>query len=347
MAHAIFGKRFLSTREPAWHGIGQSWTGPKTAVEAVRDSNVAGIYIETREMGYRCGDGTFVPVDDKRVIVRRPTDDDPIERVLGNASPEYTVLQNTQIATALDVSGLTARWPVETCAALGYGETLFVCLDMGNDTIAGEDHKRYVLITDTRDGTSSVQVLTCWTRVVCANTLQVALEEGNVKISLSHNPTIEGDFQFSLDLLAQVQAQSVKTKRALEDLHALRVTHEQLSDVLDATYRPRPKGNLLRNYERIDDPTAFDPATLARLSKLADRHDYETQQCKVARGAAETRYETLCTEYPHLADTGLGVLNTVAEIADHTRNGRKSMASIYGWRADEKLRCYTALTGLM
>lgn len=223
MAHQIFGKRFMSVREPAWHGLGLSWTGPKTAVEAVTEAGIAEVIIGTRRMGWMAEDGTFTPADDKRVIVRYPTQDSPEYKVLGTAGEGYTVLQNTAIAAALDEGGLTGRWPVETCGALHDGATIFICLDMGAGQIAGEDHHRYALIHDKRDGTSSLRLDCVWTRVVCANTLQIALGEQDLenRITLEHDQHIGANFRFSLDVIDQVQAQSERVASALEALATL------------------------------------------------------------------------------------------------------------------------------
>jgi hypothetical protein len=346
MAHNLLGTRFLSTREPAWHGIGQSFTGPKTAVEAITDSKASDVRIETRRMGYQGMDGSFTPIDDRAVIVRLPLPEDPNEVTLGTAGTGYTLLQNTEIADALDACGLTARWPVETCGVLGSGETLFICLDMGKDTVAGEDHTRYALITDKRDGKSSLQLLTTYTRVVCQNTLNIALGKGDVKINLQHGGDLATDFRFSLDVIDQVEASSAHVKTALETLHGLKVRAEELTSVWDATYPDPVKGSLVRQYEQVDDPTKFDPATLTRLQKMQERYAYDQGLRSSLRAAATERYDVLCQDYPHLAGTGLGILNTVAEIADHTRNGRDSAASVVGFRADEKVRCYRHLLTL-
>ncbi len=350
MAHLILNGRFAERlgegRRPAWHGVGQSWQGPKTAVEAVTESGVSAIRIQTRKMGYQLEDGSFVPMDTKSVIVRCPLPEDPTYVPLGTAGADYTVLQNSQIAEALDAAGITSRWPVETCGALGKGETLFICLSMGQDSIAGDEHQKYAIITDTRNGTTSLQLLTTYTRVVCQNTLNIALRSGTVKLNLLHTPDLSTDFRFSLDVMDQVEASSAAVKTALETLHAITVQTEDLPAVWEATYVDPAKGTLLQQYERVDDPTRFDPATLARLLKMKENYDYYKTLRDTLKAAAVERYDVLCQEAPHLAGTALGVLNTVAEIADHTRAGRTNACSIIGSRGDEKLRCYAKLLTL-
>lgn len=346
MAHSIFGKRFLSTREPAWHGLGTSWTGPKTALEAVEESKVGEIVIGTRRMGWELEDGTFEPIGDRMVIVRYPTHDDAETVRLGEAGLDYSVIQNSALAKALDDAGLTTRWPVETCAALGRGETIFICLNMGKDTVAGEEHDRYVIFCDTRDGGSSLLVLTTHTRVVCANTLQIALENGDIKLNLQHNRTLETDFKFAIDLMDQVESNTARVKQALERLQTIAVTADDLPGLWDKTYPKPRRGNLLRQYEQVDDPARFDPAQLARLEKMAVDYHYAQQMRETVVTAAKERYDVLEQDFPHLAGNGLGFVNVVAEIADHTRCSRGGVASIIGNRAEEKIRAHRALLAL-
>jgi|ERR1019366_7201807 phage/plasmid-like protein (TIGR03299 family) len=346
MAHNIFGKRFLSVREPAWHGIGKSWTGAKTAAEAVEESGAAEVTIRMMQMGYMIDDGTFTPVEDRKIIMRMPTPDDPKMVRLGEASNDYTVLQNTQIAAALDSTGITKRYPVETCGVLADGATLFLCLDMGKVKIQKEEHRQYATLVETRDGKTKLTLLTSATRVVCQNTLQIALSQGDVKIALAHNEHLESDFNFSLSLIDQVEEQAKKTVAALKALAEIKVTPEQVATVLDATYPVPVKGSLLRNYERVDDPTKFDPATLARLQAMQDRYQYAANMMTTCKDACEERLGVLVSEFPIHKGTALGVFNAVAEIADHTRNGKASAAAITGWRAEEKLRAYNSLITL-
>ena len=348
MAHNILGNRCLVTsREPAWHGIGQSYTGPKTAVEAVAESGAKDVEIETREMGYRTHDGTFTPVEDRVVIVRKPIPEDPREVRLGEAGKGYTLLQNTEIAQLLDDSTLTTRWPVETCGVLGKGEIIFICLDMGGASLAGEDHRRYALFTDNRDGGSSLQVLTTWTRVVCQNTLNIALGNGQVKLNLQHTSTIGSDFRLSLDVMDQVEASSAQVKTSLEALATIRLRAEDMGEVWSRTYPDPTRGTLLRSYDQIDDPSKFDAATLVRLEKLQERYQDDMRRQSIIRDVAIERYDVLCQEFPIHAGTALGAFNTVCEVADHTRNSQKgSGAALFGTRADEKLRAYKYLSTL-
>jgi hypothetical protein len=217
---------------------------------------------------------------------------------------------------------------------------------MGTTTIVGEKYVRYVLVTDTRDGGSSLQLLPVYTRVVCANTLSAAFrEDTESKIRLQHSSTIATDFAFSLDLMDMAEKQSSLIKVALESLAQVQVPRADLDGIWDVVYPLPRRGTLLNNYSKLDDPSSLTEVQTARMSSLEDQYQAQRRLCLATRDAATTRYDVLRAEYPIHKDTALGVYQTVAEIADHTRNNRKDSASaaLIGYRADEKNRAFRHL----
>lgn len=114
-----------------------------------------------------------------------------------------------------------------------------------------------------------------------------------------------------------------------------------------ATYPAPRKGTLLRQYERVDDPSRIDPAQLARLQKQSEDYEYWVQHTDAVRAATKERFDVLGREFPQHQGTGLGFLNAVAEVSDHTRNrGENGGASVLGYRAAEKIRAFRYLNSL-
>jgi hypothetical protein len=346
MAPSIHDNMFLGRSKPAWHRAGMVFPQDEqvSAEQGVVKIGAERIVIEPRRMGYQTPDGTFTPVNDRVVLVRLGYNDkEPV--AVGEAGSDYTVLQNIDLARTIDTAGLSQRWTLDTVGVLGRGETIFLCFLLGTDKIAGEDHRKYALFTDTRDGRTALQVMTCWTRVVCWNTLQVALAEGqdSIKVSLEHTPEIGSNFRFSLDIIDQVEAQATRTKEALLALRQIGVPRSAVSTIWERTYPYPRRGQLLRQYDQIDDPARFDGATLKRLEQMATQWDYRRSMVDPLRVSAQEQYDTLCRDYPHMRDNGLGILNAVAAVADHTRNRGGGMAAITGNRAAEKIRAYRSI----
>lgn len=367
MAHKIVADLFASKRVPGWHRIGHVFNEDLSATEAAALCGADRVVIGTFPMGATLPNGEFMPMSDRRVIVRYPIeglsmkedDQDPAFRSLntktinsftrlGECSPDYSIIQNEALVKALDKAGLTHKWKTETIGVLSEGAGIFICLDMGQDTIRGEEHKKYCLISDTRDGKSSLLIQSCWTRVVCANTLAMALgeQDSGLKIAIDHGKALHGDFEFTMDLLTMVEDQSTYIKQRLEALADIQVTADDLPGLLAATYPMPKRGGLLKQYDRVDNPDRIAPAQLTRLQRLSENHDYQTQQTGVIRQVAADRYDVLCRDYPIMKDNGLGYFNAVCEVADHTRNRGTTMSAIDGYKAEEKGRSYKALVAL-
>jgi hypothetical protein len=129
MPASIFGSRFTGKREPAWHGLGTVFEDAPLASEAIVRSGMdyvvakCPLFIDTPwgPMNPEAGDAGA-----KFALVRQPVADDMEPRLFGVCSADYEVVQNTELAEILDP--LTRRWPVETAACLGLGETVLVTL---------------------------------------------------------------------------------------------------------------------------------------------------------------------------------------------------------------------------
>lgn len=366
MSHEILGNMFAGAK-PGWHRIGHVYGDEgMTAEQAAKACGADTVKIGVFPIGAVLPDGSTFPLSDRLAIMRYPLDPAVIANIkdepayaslntkrldeyvrLGECSKDYTVIQNAELVKALDKSGLSTRWRTETIGVLSEGAGIFICLNMGVDQIAGEDHVKYLLISDKRDGRSGMLVKSVWTRVVCANTLAVAeSENSDINIVLSHGSSLQGDFEFSIDLMHQVEEQSATVKAKLEALLSIRVDSSDVPGLLEATYPTPQRGGLLKQYDRIDDPSRVNPTQLGRLQRLSEQHTYDVAANKVIRTVCGDQFERLGREYPHLADNGLGFVNAVAAVADHTRNRGATMPGIDGYKAEEKIRGYKALIAL-
>jgi len=135
-------------------------------------------------------------------VVREPTSDDPEHKVLATVGKEWTCLQATELGKMLDP--ISEEFPIETVGAIGNGEKIFLSMDAGASTIAGEDHELYWLVADHRDGTGAMSIAFTPVRVVCQNTLITGLRSSKVSVNLRHNRSIQTDASFYLDIFNQM-----------------------------------------------------------------------------------------------------------------------------------------------
>jgi hypothetical protein len=163
MAHELLianGKAamFYVDQEP-WHGLGTKLKAPPTSTEAIK---AAGLDWRVAKAPLYVAGGTRLhEVKDRFALIRE------------TPSPPRTV---SFLASILGEGAAT----YETAGALGKGERVWILARLSGDfNVAGGDViRRYLLLSNSHDGTSSLQVKITPVRVVCNNTLTLALSQG-------------------------------------------------------------------------------------------------------------------------------------------------------------------------
>lgn len=121
-------------------------------------------------------------------------------RNLGIVGKDYGVVQNSNAFKFIDfiLNGSAgadkSNLPVITsCGSLNGGAQMFVSAKLPTDLRIGEsDVNDYILFTNSHDGTYSVQVMFTPVRVVCQNTLNLALSTAKNKLVFKHTRLAEG-----------------------------------------------------------------------------------------------------------------------------------------------------------
>lgn len=156
--------------ETPWHRLGQVMTGAPTVEEAMAAASLDWT-VDLRPSYFRKADGSLSLMD--RIAVVRTSDD----QLLGDVGSDYTVLQNSEafgvLSAAIEEHGLV----IETAGALGKGERVWMLarVPASIEPVPGDRVDGYALVVSGHDGkTTHVCIPTC-TRVVCQNTLNMAL----------------------------------------------------------------------------------------------------------------------------------------------------------------------------
>ena len=171
---------------PPWHGLGRRLAEPATAEEAIQgaklDWEVAKVPL------YAAGNARMFPVDGKFGIVRKDKWDSDDCKVLGVVSQQYTPLQNREAFTFFDpIVGDGAAICYHTAGVLGDGQRIWILAKLPDSITVrnGDISDKFLLLTNSHDGESAVQMKFTPIRVVCQNTLMMALGEGRT-IRITH-----------------------------------------------------------------------------------------------------------------------------------------------------------------
>jgi len=160
-----------------WHKKGVKLNGLATSAEAIKAASLDW-EVEKREIFYpsyaKAEQGSkYAKLADKFAIVRKDND-----VALGIVGDVYTPLQNKHAFRFFDDVIGEAKAHYETAGALGVGERIWLLAKLP-DVIKIKNHditEKYLLLTNSHNGSSTIQILFTPIRVVCQNTLNIALK---------------------------------------------------------------------------------------------------------------------------------------------------------------------------
>lgn len=196
MAHMIEDNMFAYKGEAAWHGLGFQVDPLATGEDMLK---VAGMdwQVNRRRLAMR-GFGTDGKLDttnmltsqleDYRAIVRADTN-----HVFQIASAGYSVVQNIEIVNFFREYCEAGHASIETVGGLRGGAVVWALAKLEKnggdpDSIVGGDDalKGYLLLATSHDGSLKTIGKPTQTRVVCHNTMQIALGDGKQQFSMKH-----------------------------------------------------------------------------------------------------------------------------------------------------------------
>lgn len=214
---------------PGWHGLGQAIPPGMAHSETVAELAGLNRRVVLAPL-YTMVDGQYVTVPDKFATVYEDTG-----FVLGVVGSRYTVVQNVTAFGAIDRWLADGRVRYETAGALDEGRKVFILVRIDEDfAVAGTDPiTPYALVTNSHDGSSGLGVKLVSTRVVCANTLNVALREKGERIGIRHTASAEANIESAAKALGLVSRQQRQMMERFEQLAQLSAGEGLVEQVVD------------------------------------------------------------------------------------------------------------------
>jgi phage/plasmid-like protein (TIGR03299 family) len=273
------------TGEKPWHGLGAELS-PGQTLEQWREA--AGLQWDALEapVCFRPGtDGEFTRernFADKKVIYRSDT-----LAGLGVVGSRYQVVQPAQVVNFYDELCDRYGYAMETMGALKDGRVIWALAKTGmGHKIQGIDEvQAYLLLTTSFDGSSATQGKFTDVRVVCNNTLSMAMDKrGTKSVSVRHNTafdaaSVKADlgvgeiWQAHMGKLEKLAQTQIDPREQVDFL--LKVYHDITSKSVDAD-----KPNVERTMRRLSGiltqaPGATMPTAFGTLYGLVNAVTYD------------------------------------------------------------------------
>ena len=253
---------FASLREPAWHGLGTVFTEEVTTSKMLELAHLDNWNVRLEDVATPEGfnsDKTY------SFVTRTNPFDKSTNDILGVVGERYKVLQNEDLFSfgdnILDGGG---RW--ETAGSIKGGRQVFGSLALERETVldpngVADKINTYLLINTSHDGSVAIQASITPVRVVCANTLNLALSAVRGKkapkqsFKIRHTQTAEGKIAVAREALGLANKYMDEFDLMAKAMIEKTVTDNQFLDIIAKAY-PAPekdsKGSFKKYNGKVD-----------------------------------------------------------------------------------------------
>lgn len=254
------------TREKPWHGLG---TMVLEALDSQAALELAGLDWNVIQKSIETQDG--IPITGFKANLR-----DTDNRVLGVVTDRYKVVQNREAFAFTDgLLGEGVRY--ETAGSLQEGRRTWLLAKLPQRyIISGDEIAPYLVFMNSHDGTGSIKAAMTPIRVVCMNTLNLALSTAKRSWSTNHTGNIAGKMEDARYTLLYADQYMAELGKAIDRMNRMKLSDRQVYEYIDALFplvdqpTEQQKKNLARMKEDLKE-RYFDAPDLKHVGKNAYR----------------------------------------------------------------------------
>ena len=210
-------------RETPWHGLGTRVMEAPSSKEAL---GLAGldwkvvqepVYTQAEEL-----------IEGYKANVR-----DRDRKVLGVVTNRYRIIQNEEAFGFTDaLLGEGVRY--ETAGSLQGGRKVWLLARLPHEyIISGERISPYLVFSNAHDGSGAVRVALTPIRVVCNNTLNLALSTAKRSWSIMHTGNVQEKLEEAKDTLFRAEAYMDSLGKEFDELRKKKLTDKQVMDYIE------------------------------------------------------------------------------------------------------------------
>ena len=173
--------------------------------------------------------------------------DNPFDQgtdVLSVVGKRYKTVQNEELFAFADnvLDSNSAKW--ESAGSLKKGKIVFGSLDIPKEIVldpqgVNDKTKLYLIVWTSHDGSVAVQAAITPVRVVCQNTLNIAMRTAKQSFKIRHTQTAEGRIVQARQALGLTFAYADEFQKQANELFQQSITDKQFSDLIRTLY-PKP-----------------------------------------------------------------------------------------------------------
>lgn len=287
MAHNINSMMFYG--EKPWHKLGNEVKEAQTSEQAIV---AAGLNWNVKQSPVEFMSNGFIKKDPTHMVNYREDTGD----MLGIVGDGYKILQNKQAFSFFDAIVGVKESMYHTAGALGKGERIWMLAKLpGYIRTVGDDiTEKFLLLSSSHDGSQAVTVMFTPIRVVCQNTLNIAVGAKSNRVSVRHTLNMGlrvGEIQKELGIINQ---RFTMFEQATQQLAMKQVTSEVLAKFVKDS---------------------------GLIPKETDEKEQSTRAYNIMEEVSRMFEYGKGADLPGAKGTAWGAFNAVVEYVDHKRGG--------------------------
>lgn len=235
---------FFSVKEKAWHTLGQIVQDYPTSKEALQFAGLDYI-VEKRPNQHVLDNGEVITSNNSFFTYRLDTG-----AILGDRlGADYKVVQNTDAFNFFDSIVKGDGILYETAGALGKGERIFITAKLPHYIRVGNDDliEKYLFLTTSHDGYGSITAAFTPVRIVCTNTLNMALRDCSNTVRIRHTASAQDRLKEAHKVMGISDRLSTQLEDIFNQWAKVKITDTHLKKLIQLAMVPNRE--VLRNIQ--------------------------------------------------------------------------------------------------
>lgn len=310
--------------KPAWHRKGLVRETAATAKEALKDAHLDWT-VSKKPVYARQSNGNYHTIPGRYTVVRDDVWETDTPVAFGTVGDKYRPLQNVEAFSFFDNVVGEGAAAYETAGALFSGKRIWITAKLPDDVkVVGDDVvSQYLLLTNTHDGSASVQVYFTPVRVVCWNTLSMSMGTKQREVRVRHTESMIHNLRTASKIMGIVKVESKQAADVFQAMTKVEMTGDRLDTYFKQIYaEPQPK----ENEEEVTERT---------------RTNYTTKMTTLRRIFEES---PTIAQVPGARGTLWGAYNSVTQYVDHvvkdTSEDKQMQRTVFGSGRDAKIEAF-------
>jgi phage/plasmid-like protein (TIGR03299 family) len=168
--------------------------------------------------------------------------------VLSVVGARYKTVQNEELfsfADNLHDGNSDVYW--ESAGSLKNGRVVFGTMSIPRTIVldpqgVNDQTKLYLIVYTSHDGSVAVQSAITPVRVMCQNTLNLAMRQAKQSFKIRHTQTVEGKIAIARETLGLTFAYADEFEKQAQELFSIEVTNAKFSEIINKMY-PKPEAD--------------------------------------------------------------------------------------------------------